>query len=226
MLSADIKKFIRSVTPGFIMDKIDGYLYEKREETKLGQRAGILANWEKAGKPVPPPAELKQTVMDTYQLKSGCGVLVETGTYKGDMIEAQRKHFKKIYSIELSDRMYQYAADRFKRYPHIEIIHGDSGTMLETITKKLDEQAIFWLDGHYSSGITAKGDTECPIFGEIDAVFKYKNLNHILLVDDARCFNGQGDYPTIDQLTAYIKNKDPRYEVEVKDDIMRYKVKA
>ena len=37
----------------------------------------------------------------------------------------------------------------------ISIIQGDSGKILNSITNKLKKPAIFWLDGHYSSGITA-----------------------------------------------------------------------
>ena len=47
---------------------------------------------------------------------------------------------------------------------------------------------------------------------------------YILLIDDARFFNGTGDYPTIENLTSYIKGKDNRYNVEVKDDIIRYTI--
>jgi hypothetical protein len=43
--------------------------------------------------------------------------------------------------------------------------------VLPLIIKDLNEPAIFWLDGHYSSGITAKGDKICPIFEELDSIF-------------------------------------------------------
>ncbi len=78
------------------------------------------------------------------------------------------------------------------------------------------------MDGHYSAGTTAKGEKDCPIFEELNAILDSKNFNHILLIDDARCFIGKGDYPTIDQLTEYIKSKNEDYKVEVKHDIIRY----
>jgi len=46
-------------------------------------------------------------------------------------------------------------------------------------------------------------------------------LNHVILIDDARCFNGEGDYPNIKQLKAYIKGKNENYHIEVKHDIIR-----
>lgn len=81
---------------------------------------------------------------------------------------------------------------------------------------------IFWLDRLYSDGISAKGDKEYPIFEELDAIFNYKNLEHILLFDDAKCLIGKGDYPTIEKLTDYIKGKSEKYQVEVKHDIIRF----
>ena len=87
---------------------------------------------------------------------------------------------------------------------------------------KINEPAIFWLDGHYSAGITARGDKDCPIFEELDAIFDKNNFEHILLIDDARLFIGEGDYPTIEELTNYIRIKKKKYRVNVKHDIIRY----
>ena len=94
--------------------------------------------------------------------------------------------------------------------------------MLNEITEQLNEPAIFWLDGHYSAGITARGELDCPIYGEIDAIFNGKKLNHVILVDDARCFIGKGDYPTVDSLTKYIQSKNSSYSVAIENDIIRY----
>lgn len=167
-----------------------------------------------------PPHVFKQNTIFEFQKKSGIDILVETGTYLGDMVEAQKKFFKKIYSIELSTRLYKMAKKRFYRDANVEIIQGDSGRMLSKIVNQLDKPAIFWLDGHYSGNITAKGDKECPVFEELDAIFNGKVKNHILLIDDARCFVGQGDYPTIDELAKYIEGKNPEYKLEIKKDII------
>jgi len=47
-------------------------------------------------------------------------------------------------------------------------------------------------------------------------------LNHILLIDDARCFIGNGDYPSIAELTDYVKGKNNKYQVDVKNDIIQF----
>lgn len=214
MLKITAKKIFKAL-PGSFQNDLRYYVNNRRKQS-------ILEAWEKSGRPLPPPHQFKQTVIEQYQSLSGYNVLVETGTFLGDMVEAQRKKFNRIFSIELDEKLWKDAVERFRKYKHIIIIKGDSGKVLTQITSELKEPAVFWLDGHYSAGITAKGEKECPIYGEIDAIFKYNKLEHILLVDDARCFNGQGDYPTIDELTHYIQSKDRGYKVEVKDDIIRY----
>lgn len=162
-------------------------------------------------------------VIAEYKKKNHATILIETGTYYGDMIEAQRMLFKKIFSIELNENLWQKAVNRFNKYRHITILNGDSGKVLHTITNSLNENAIFWLDGHYSHGVTSRGEKDCPILEEIDAIFGNSNLNHILLIDDARLFNGEGDYPTIENLNKRIQEHDANYFCEIKDDIIRYK---
>jgi hypothetical protein len=171
-----------------------------------------------------PPHVFKQNTILEFQKKSGFDTLVETGTYLGDMVEAQKKFFKKIYSIELSTKLYGMAKKRFKKDANVEIVQGDSGRMLSSIVSKLDKPAIFWLDGHYSAGITAKGDKDCPIFEELDAIFKGKIKNHVLLIDDAHCFVGKGDYPTIEELTKYVVGKNSTYSMEVKKGIISFTI--
>jgi hypothetical protein len=183
--------------------------------------------WIKSGcQEVSPPHLVKQKTITEYQQNYGYTTLIETGTYLGDMVEAQRKRFKKVISIELSEELWKKAQKRFKRNKNVEIVLGDSGKVLPEILKNIHEPVIFWLDGHYSEGITAKGDKDCPIFEELNAIFGGKTTNPILLIDDARCFTGEGDYPTIDLLTNYIQRHNERYQVEVKHDMIRYVVEA
>ena len=163
----------------------------------------------------------KQRIVERFQKEYGYNVLIETGTFLGDMVEAQQSNFKKIFSIELQHDFAEKAKERFKGMGHIRILEGDSGRLLETILSEIREPAIFWLDAHYSGGLTARGDNECPIFQEIDAIFATRE-KHLLLIDDARLFNGSGDYPTINRLTKYILDRDPRYKVSVDNDIIKY----
>jgi len=179
-----------------------------------------LNEWEKNGRPSPPPHIVKQMAIEEYQKNFDIKILVETGTYLGDMIEAQRDHFEKIYSVELSKNLFQRAVKRFKSYSHISILNGDSGIVLNKLLPGIDTPALFWLDGHYSEGITAKGAKECPVSEELEGIFK-SDLPHIILIDDARLFNGTHDYPTLDEIKQLYKKSSRNYSLTIKDDIIR-----
>ncbi|MBK9249578.1 MAG: hypothetical protein IPM69_16045 [Ignavibacteria bacterium] len=178
-------------------------------------------NWERNGRPAPPPDEVKHEIIAEYQRQSKSQLLVETGTYLGNTIWALKENFVKLYSIELSPELWKNAVKRFAQYSHITILHGDSGKVLFDVVPRLQERTVFWLDGHYSWGITAQGEKNCPIFEELEAIFKNNSLLHVMLIDDARLFNGTGDYPTLEELRKFVHHKNPQYHMDVKDDIIR-----
>lgn len=211
MMKTMIKNFLTPYIPKIVLNRLKRRLEKKQFES-----------WQKSGCPVPPPHIVKQSIIGEYQQKYGYTILVETGTYSGDMVEAQKTRFKKIISIELGIDLYEKARKRFNNDKNVVIVQGDSGKVLPQLLKDINEPIIFWLDGHYSAGITAKGDKECPVFEELAAIFNNNKFNHIVLIDDARCFNGTGDYPAIESLTEYIINKNEKYKVEIKHDIIRY----
>jgi len=177
--------------------------------------------WLKNGKPVPPPHIVKQLAVREYAERFRLGCLVETGTYLGEMIEAVRGMFDRIYSIELDAALYDGARKKFRRYRQITLLHGDSGTVLKDVLAELDRPALFWLDGHYSGGETARGELETPVMKELENIYRHPHArNHVILIDDARCFDNERDYPGIATIEASAKAAG--YDrVEVKDDIIR-----
>lgn len=208
-----VKNILKKIFPQIFLIPLKEYQNKKR-----------LEKWEKSGCPIPPPHIVKQMAIAEYQTKYQYNTLVETGTYMGDMVEAQKRRFKNVISIELGVDLFRKAQKRFRNNKNIVIMQGDSGKILPKILQNINEPAIFWLDGHYSSGVTAKGDKECPIFEELEAIFASNKFNHVLLIDDARHFNDERDYPAIDKLTKYVKSKNEKYHVEVKHDIIRYAI--
>ncbi len=174
--------------------------------------------WKMQGKPLPPPHFAKQLAIRKYRRNFSFNILIESGTYLGEMVEAQRKYFRKIVSIELSQTLFENAINRFRNHKNIEILHGDSGELLKNIVRNLESSAIFWLDGHYSGGNTAKGKIETPILNELEPIFQSSKA-HIILIDDARLFDGNNDYPTIEYLKAFAEKA--AYSLKVEDDIIR-----
>ena len=167
-----------------------------------------------------PPTGFKHHVVSEYQKRYDHAVFIETGTFKGDMVNAQLHNFSKIISIELGRHLYRRACKRFAEDYNVTILRGDSGTLLYYIMRKLNEPAIFWLDAHFAGGITAGAKKKVPVMKELDAIFS-SPFNHVILIDDARGFDGTNHFPTIEDLTMYISRVRPELSVSVKDDIIR-----
>jgi hypothetical protein len=190
------------------------------------QQKQALGEWEREGKPAPPPHTIKQQTLQSYAEKYNLKVLVETGTFYGDMIEAMKHVFDKIYSIELSQDLFEKAKKRFKGQNQVELIQGDSGIELRNLLSKINQPTLFWLDGHYSAGETAQGDKDTPIFEELQHIFDKPDRGHVIIIDDARCFGSYPDYPSIEQLKEFIKLKRPDMDVSVQYDSVRIAPKA
>ena len=177
--------------------------------------------WEKQGRPSPPPHIVKEELIRDYAQKFNTHVLIETGTYLGDMVHAMKKTFSRIVSFELDQELAAKARTRFAADSHIEIIQGDSGRLLGDLLKTIEEPCLFWLDGHYSGGITAKGSLETPIKNELNFILAHPVEDHVILIDDARCFTGENDYPTIDELQSVVNEQKRKRKFSVEHDVIR-----
>lgn len=179
----------------------------------------VLFLWYALGKRIPPPHICKQMVVSEYSKKFKINILYESGTFKGDMVYGMKNRFQKIISVELSNLFFQLAKKRFKNNKHINIIKGDSGKEIKKFLKSLKKSSVFWLDGHYSFGDTAKSKVNTPIVNELKSILNHKIKTHVILIDDARHFNGKDDYPKINELKKMLK--DSNYSMMVEDDIIR-----
>jgi hypothetical protein len=137
------------------------------------------------------------------------------------MVEAMKHDFDRIYSIELSEELHRLGRNRFRGARHIELIQGDSSTELGRLMQRIDRPALFWLDGHYSGGVTARGKADTPIFDELNHILADATDKHVLIIDDARCFGVEPAYPTIDALERFIRSRNPSLEITVCDDSIR-----
>jgi hypothetical protein len=179
--------------------------------------------WIYQGRPVPPPNVVKQRAVREYASRFGLHILVETGTFQGDMIAACRSSFDRIISIELSETLHARAKQRFSRYPHIELLLGDSTEQIQHVLNRLSEAALFWLDAHAMGSLyhTARGQLETPIVQELQQIFQHRIRDHVILIDDARFFVGENDYPTLDELRSLVASQRDDLLFEVRDDIIR-----
>jgi hypothetical protein len=192
-----------------------------RSVAKTKRSPRQIHQWEVGGKQGPPPHAIKQQVLRMFGDAHGLKILVESGTYRGDMIDALKDSFETIYSIELSEPLYKKACWRFRGLPHITLINGDSGREILNVVRQLKGPALFWLDGHYSAGPTAHGELSTPIFDELRHVLTARDKRHVILIDDARCFGIERDYPTLEELTQFVTQLRPDLQVSVEYDSIR-----
>jgi len=181
----------------------------------------VLHEWERQGRPVPPPPVYKQSTLRAYARQFGLQVLIETGTYLGDTVEASKDQFRRIYSVELSAQLAKLTKRRFQHDEHITILQGDSEQVLPVLLSEMQEPCLFWLDGHYSEGITALGKSVTPILGELETILAHPVQDHVILIDDAREFRHENNYLTLEELRAFVAGHRPDLLFEVKDDIIR-----
>lgn len=194
-----------------IVKKITNYVRYRR----------TFRNWNKKGNPIPIPDVIKQRIVKEYAKIFSVETFIETGTYLGDMVDAIRDTFDKIYSIELDTTLYEQAKKKFSKYHNISIFHGDSSKVLPVILADINEPCLFWLDGHYSGGITAKGDFNTPIMQELNCILDHTIVEHVILIDDAHLFTNQDDYPSLEGVRKMVSDKYPDWKFDIKDDIIR-----
>ncbi len=177
--------------------------------------------WEREGRPSPPPHIVKEELIRDYAKTFNTRILIETGTYLGDMVHAMKKSFSRIISFELDQTLAAQAQERFGKDSHVEIVQGDSGKLLGHFLTTISEPCLFWLDGHYSGGITAKGALETPIKNELTFILSHPVDGHVILIDDARCFTGENDYPTLDELQDFVNEHKRGWQFQVETDVIR-----
>jgi hypothetical protein len=180
--------------------------------------------WEQGGR-FGPPHIIKQQMLLDHAQRFQTNVLVETGTFLGDMIYAMKDHFKEIYSIELSDELHARAKSAFRKSSHVHLVSGDSATALEHVLDRIRERSLFWLDGHYSGGVTALGSARSPVRAEIEAILRHPIKDHVILIDDAICFDGEHGYPTLFELHDTVVSRFPGHEMQVFDNVIQVRPK-
>ena len=169
----------------------------------------------------PPDYSYKRNEILRYAQKYSTKVFVETGTYKGETPDTLKDYFETLYTIELSKELYELAKNRFAG-TNVNALHGNSKDVLPHLLKSISTPILFWLDGHYSDApLCAKGDKDTPIIEELQSIFSSSTLSHVILIDDARLFGKDRDYPSLKQLQQFVDAHRPKWHFSVENDIIR-----
>jgi len=197
-------------------------LHDWRRDWRFKQQNRIaIAQWRKQGCPPPPPDLVKYDCIRRYAREYSTPILIETGTWFGNAIFTLRHEFREIHSIELAPELHAQAFANLAHLQHIHLHLGDSATTLSIIAQSLTKPALYWLDGHWCAGPSARGEKDTPIVEELTFLLNRPAGRDVVLIDDARSFSGENGYPTIKDLRQMVAARRPAASFELENDIIR-----
>jgi hypothetical protein len=166
------------------------------------------------------PQALKRQMIRRLANDNSLGVFVETGTHYGHTVSSCIGLFREIYSIEYDRTLFEHCVRRFSLERTVKLLHGNSAALLPGIVGELKRPAMFWLDAHYSGDGTGRADLDTPICQELKAIAESSVQHHVILIDDARCFDGTHDYPTLHGCQDIAKSLFPDHSFSVRNDVI------
>lgn len=136
---------------------------------------------------------LEHIVFNEFLQNDDYSIFIESGTCSGFTILTVQPYFETLYTIEISEKYFNEFDQKKKTLgiDNITNLLGDSGKVIGEILNKIDsdKNCIFWLDGHWSSGDTGRGDKDCPLIEECVLIDNlYKSKRGIILIDDYSMF--------------------------------------
>jgi len=204
--------------------KLRNLVYQILEPIGDWQQAIRLArfytSWRTRGLPIPAPHPVKRALLLREALRIKAEIFVETGTFTGDTVWFMRDRFQKVYSIEIQPQLAEIAISLFRNNPRVEIVKGDSASALADLVKRIEGTTLFWLDGHYSAGVTGRGTKDCPIFEELQAIAHHPPACFSIVIDDRRCFGTDPAYPLYSELVSQIAMLFPQLNVTEELDMI------
>lgn len=135
--------------------------------------------------------------------------VVETGTFLGDSSYFLARQGFRVHTIEVSPSLSERVFPLLRRNG-VQCYCGDSAVVLAALIPRLiaegNSALNFWLDGHWSGGITGKAQNyETPIVGELGliAAQRSKLSELVVVIDDLRLFGNDPAYPPKSFLTEW-----------------------
>lgn len=134
-------------------------------------------------------------------LQAGKTLFVETGTFIGSGAYKIHSLFDNVWTVEADHQLHMAAKALFsaKEARNIVAMHGHSVHFLESFEQELANKAVFFVDAHYSTGITSKSYGTCPVVAEISTIVS-RAPDALIVVDDVRTMDGRRGYPTLNEI--------------------------
>jgi hypothetical protein len=165
--------------------------------------------------------EIKTTLRPEVLAKYPNDMFVETGTFDGSgCMVALQVGFKRIVSFEISVKKFMLCCGRFKDYPQVDLVLGDTMVLLPKLLDTIYWPCTFWLDAHMPEDGTqhSKDWSSCPIMHEFAAIKKHHIKTHTIMIDDLNHFrSGVFDHFSEQDLKDALLRINPDYRFVYED---------
>tara|TARA_B100001167_G_scaffold190895_1_gene158978 strand:+ start:1311 stop:1889 length:579 start_codon:yes stop_codon:yes gene_type:complete len=122
--------------------------------------------------------------LNELKKKNDIYYFVETGTFQGDTTKLAQNIFNKVYTIELNNKLYNKARKNLASDSTL-VLHGDSASVLNNILNDLDKNSLFFLDAHWAGDLSSKGETDTPLWKELNVIKQRDGkYNDVIVIDD------------------------------------------
>jgi len=148
-----------------------------------------------------PHSYTKFLILNKVREQTGAKVLIEAGTFRGITTSRAAAVFDQVYSIELDPTLAAAAMRNLKHKTNVKIFEGDALQVIpELFEKEKLSDVLLFLDGHFSGGETACGDTPEPAPEELQRLKRYQKNIKAIVIDDLRSFGTESGFPKKSEL--------------------------
>ena len=143
---------------------------------------------------------------------------IETGTCFGNGTRQMARLFHKVITIELDETLHNETRQKLENegYNNIQFLQGDSGVLIEHLSRQISKPALFYLDAHWSGDASVDWDNsewkgyktntahlgngktlptaeqQVPLDREINAISNNFKNRGIIYIDDLDKFSIEG----------------------------------
>src|SRR3990167_2621995 len=126
-------------------------------------------------------------------------IFFETGTSSGDTSQQALLVFDKVYSTEISEKLYQEAVQKVGLPSNFYLYLGDSPKVLNQILPTISQDIVFWLDAHYCGVGAGRDSSDSPILQELAEIKRCYSGKCVIMIDDLRGFYSE-NWPPLSEV--------------------------
>ena len=136
-------------------------------------------------------SEYSEAISEHVEDPNIFSTFVETGTAYGQSIDSIYQYFEQIFTVEISEKLYEWLTPQIGHWTNVQRVLGDSlieiPKYLNSLTK--EDHVFFWLDAHWSQGLSSKNHLDVPLLEECSIIdTEYQANLGLVIIDDVRLF--------------------------------------